>query len=641
MAFPSPSGIATAFLALAPATFVLPASASTAVAQGGSSSGTAPDGSNQTVSFDVKDRELTAVIDFIRARTDVNIVVAPEIQEKVTLALKDVEWRKALDLVAERAGCVVLQSAANLLRVEKPPRVHFAFQNVDITVVIDAIAKLANANIVVSPEVKGPITIRLKDVPWRDALEAATKNLGFAIVEEERGILRVIARERLEDQFEMRAFNLRYVRPSSVYQPKIETFYTVGGPRVTQDVVKDFRLIDALKKVLSKNGKLDYIDRTNTIVVTDIPPVVRDIEKIIALIDVEPRQIFFDVKFVSTTRTDVFDFGVDYGAQGPVISASGGQVPIELPFKLGKGGFEDDFIVTNTPNTGPFPYSDTIATNPLSNVGATAVPSTIFGALSFTQVTAALHMLKRDVHSEIVQAPKLIVLDNHTGTIFVGEQVPYAQSSASSNQSGGLEFAIEEADKSPVSTGFQLLVTPHVVPSTDRVVLEMIPKQQSLSGSAGPPVAPAGFEVFTVGSGSTGGTIALPRIASSTIATTMILESGQTAVIGGLNTDSQGETVNKVPLLGDIPLLGWLFKRTESFKDRRALVVMVTPTIVKSSIETEDAIQHELDARQKQIQKDVERLFGGGEPKVGMLELTPPAPTPAGPPPASTESTGR
>lgn len=566
----------------------------------------------QSVSFDVKDRDLNDIIDFIRRRTDVNIVVAPAIQEKVTLSLKDVDWRQALNLVAERAGCVVVNVSQNLIRIEKPPRVHIAFQNVDIREVIDVIAKIGSANVVVAPEVKGSINIRLRDQPWRDALDAVVKTLGYTVVEEERGILRVVAREALKEQLETRAFQLKYLRPMGIYQPKIKTEYAVGEPRNITDPVKEFRVLDALKKALTKDGKLDYIDRANAIIVTDIPPVIRDIEKLIASLDQEPRQVFVDVKFVSTVNTDVFDFGIDYGSQGPLVTASGGQIPIDFPFKLGSGGFEDDFVVSNQFGNGPFAGSTTTLGSP-TNVGTTIVPSTIFGALSFTQVSAAMRLLKRDVRSEIQQSPRIICLDNHTATIFVGEEVPYAQARTEQGQSGGLQLSIEEADKSPVSTGFQLLVTPHLVPGADRVILEIIPKQQSLSGSSGPPAAPAGFEVFTVGGSGQIGSIALPRLSQSTIATTMLLDNGQTAVIGGLSTDSKSEAVNKIPLLGDIPLLGWLFKSTATFNDRRTLVVLVTPTIIRSPSETMDEIQKSIEQQQKQMQSELDRLFGSAD----------------------------
>lgn len=568
----------------------------------------------QTVSFDVKDRDLNDIIDFIRRRTETNIVVAPGIQEKVTLTLKDVDWRQALALVAERAGCVVVNVSANVVKIEKPPRVHIAFQNVDIREVIDVIAKIGSANVIVAPEVKGSINIRLRDQPWRDALDATVKTLGYTVVEEERGILRVVAREALKEQLETRAFQLKYLRPAGIYHPKIKTEYTVGEPKLSTDPVKDFRVLESLRKCLSKDGKLDYIDRKNAVIVTDIPPVVKQIEKLILTIDTEPRQVFIDVKFISTVNTDIFDFGIDYGAQGPIVTASGGQVPIEVPFKLGSGGFEDDFIVSNQPNSGPFPgSSSTFPSN--SNIGNTIVPDTIFGALSFTQVSAALRVLKRDVRSEIQQSPRIICLDNYTATIFVGEQVPYAQARTEQGQSGGLQLSIEEADNSPVSTGFQLFVTPHLIPDTNRVVLDIIPNQQSLSGSSGPPVAPAGFEVFTVGGSGQIGSIALPRVASSTIATTMLLESGQTAAIGGLTTDSKSETVNKIPLLGDIPFLGWLFKSTATFNDRRTLIVLVTPTIVQSPGDTADEIQRALEDQQKRLQSELDHLFGSVDSK--------------------------
>jgi type IV pilus assembly protein PilQ len=629
MAVPFPSGLAAIGAALAsvvPATVVAwiglstPVLAQTPAAPQDAPQQTAPaQVQNQYVTFDVKDRDLTEIVEFIRKRADVNIVVAPNIQEKVTLSLKEVEWRQALDLVAERAGCVVVTVAANLIRVEKPPRVHFAFQNVEIREVIDAIAKIGSANVVVAPEVKGSLTIRLKDVPWRDALETAVKTLNYTVVEEDRGILRVVEPKSLELQLETRAFQLKYIRPLSIYQPKIETLYTEGKQRIITDPIKEFRLLDALRKVLTKtNGKLDYIDRINAIVVTDIPPVIRQIEKMLAEFDVEPRQVFIDVKFVSTVNTDIFDFGVDYGAQGPIATITGSQVPIDLPFELGSGGFEDAIIVTNTPGSGPFPLS---GTTPGTNAGNTQIPDTIFGALSFTQVSAALHILKRDVRSEIQQSPRLICLDNHPATIFVGEQVPYAQARTEQGQSGGLQLSIEEADKSPVQTGFQLLVTPHIVPGKDRMVLDIIPKQQALSGSGGPPQAPPGFDVFTVGGSGLEGSIALPRLASSTIATTMLLENGQTAVLGGLTTDSKSEAVNKIPLLGDIPILGWLFKSVATFNDRRTLIVLVTPTIVRSADETGDEIEKELRNQEQRMEKELDRLFGPAEPKQAMAAL--------------------
>ncbi|MFM1873119.1 MAG: type pilus assembly protein PilQ, partial [Planctomycetota bacterium] len=144
------------------------------------------------LSLRLKDRDLRDVVASIAKKTNVNIIMDQGIEATVTMELDDVEWRQALGLVAEQAGCVVTELDGGVLRVEKPPRVFFSFENTDIAKVIDTIGKISGANIVVAPEVKGTITVRLKNVPWRDALETTVKTLGFVVVEDVHGVLRVV-----------------------------------------------------------------------------------------------------------------------------------------------------------------------------------------------------------------------------------------------------------------------------------------------------------------------------------------------------------------------------------------------------------------------------------------------------------------
>lgn len=584
-----------------------------------------------TVSLDVQDRDFREVVQFLRQQTGVNLVVDPNIEETVTLSLSNVPWRQALEIAAERAGCVVIVLAPNLLKIEKPPRVHFAFEDTDLTKVIDAIGKISGANIVVAPEVKGTVTIRLKDIPWRDALEAAVKTLGFVVVEEDRGILRVVDPASLQAQLETRSFQLRYLRPPSTYTPKIDSPYVlspfsgVGGGAggaigglagsrepAAERVKREFSLLQALEKTLSPQGRLDYIDRQNVLIVRDTKTVLDRIERVIQELDVEPHQVFVDVKFVSTTNTDLFNFGVNFGDQGATVSVSGGQVPIELPFRLGDGGFEDSILAHPGPN-GPF-ANDVDSAGNANSAENTVVPPTIFGALSFTQVTAALRLLKQDKKSELVQAPKIIAIDHQPATIFVGDEVRWAQARAEQGQAGGAFLSIEEAPESPLKVGFQLLIIPHVVSGTSKIIMDVIPKQDALTGTGGPPFAPPGFDVFVVGTGAGqggSGSIALPRVSSSTIATTLILESGQSAGIGGLTTHTEQETVTKIPFLGDIPILGWLFKNKQATKERRSLLVLITPSLVRSPEETSEALRKELERRQEWIRSEYERILEG------------------------------
>ncbi len=556
--------------------------------------------------LDLRDRPLADVVEFLRQKTGVNIIMDEGIDARVTLKLKNVQWRTALELAAEKAGCVVIQRGPNVLKVEKPPRVRFAFDNAPIDKVIDAIAKISGANIITAPEVQGSITLRLKDVPWRDALEQIVKTLGFTVVEEDRNILRVVSPSTLVDQLVSEEFVLRYVRPRSAFVPKITSEYVTGKIyQPTGDPAESFTLLQALRRMLSKSGTLEYVAERNTVFVKDTKPVIDAMRRLISAIDVEPKQVFVDVKFVTTKNTGVLDYGVNIGDTGWQVSASLGQIPIKLPFDLGAGGFEDS-IIANDSGRGPF-------TDSSQNASAnTIVPDTIFGALSFTGVQAVLKLLKKDEDSEIVQAPKIIALDHQPATIFVGDTVRYAQARAEQGQAGGLQLVVEEADGSPVSTGFQLLIIPHIIPGTDKIEMEIIPEAESLSGSGGPPLAPTGFDVFTVGAGgsSGSGSIALPRVSSSTIHTKMLLLSGETAVIGGLTTDSNTRTVTSVPLLGDIPILGWAFKNEQTSNSKQSLIVFITPEIIKSPEETEANIRRILAERRKAMEGVYRRIFG-------------------------------
>ncbi|HLU38573.1 MAG TPA: type II and III secretion system protein, partial [Planctomycetota bacterium] len=203
-------------------------------------------------------------------------------------------------------------------------------------------------------------------------------------------------------------------------------------------------------------------------------------------------------------------------------------------------------------------------------------------------------------------------LDGQEATIFVGETIRYAQARAEQGQAGGLQLVVEEAPNSPVQTGFQLMVIPHIIPGSDKVMMDIIPQSTSLTGTGASNLAPAGFDVFTVGSGAGQGTIALPRIASSTIGTKVLLESHQTAVLGGLTTESNAETETALPLLGDIPVLGWLFKSRNTTKTRNSLIVFVTPSIIRSQEDHAARLRQVLEEKRNRLQAVQEAVFGRG-----------------------------
>ena len=564
------------------------------------------------VSLRVEGRSLTDVVQYLRQESGYNIVVVDAGDTPITIDVTDVGWRDALELAAEMAGCVVEERTAGVLAVARPPRVDFSFDGAQLTAIIDTIAKLSGANIVVAPEVTGTLSLRLKDVPWREALDVAVKTLGYVVVEEERGILRVVDPVSLQAQMESHSYQLRYVRPAGNYVPLITSEFLARTSQIqqqqqgggqNQDPALRFPLIGALRKALSPGGDLDYVEARNVIIVRDTPQVHQEIQDMLDRFDVEPAQVFCDVKFVSTTTSDLFSLGVDYGDNGPSASISGGQIPVTLPFNLGNGGFED-LVIANPGEIGPFADAGL-------NFGDTIVPSTIFGALSFTNLAATLRLLQSDSTTEIIQAPKIIALDGHEATIFVGETIRYAEAKSEQGQAGGLQLSVAEASSSPVEVGFQLLIRPNVIPGTNQIAMDVIPKETSLSGTGDPAIAPPGFDVFTVGASGLEGSIALPRKRSSTIVTSMLLESGETAVIGGLTTDQVINRESGVPGLRKIPLLGWLFEFEEESLDRRTLMVFVTPSVVRSTADNERILRQELELRREEYGDRIENLLFG------------------------------
>jgi type IV pilus assembly protein PilQ len=569
------------------------------------------------VTLNVAERTLENVVDFLRERSGANIEIIDTEKDVVStlvirsMELHDVHWKVALEIAAEKAGCVVEERRNGVIIVTKPAPFEFNSNgDTDIREIIELIAKVSGENIIVAPEVVGNLSVHFNGVPWRDALDVVAKTRGYTVVEERGGVLRVVDPLLLQDQLVTKSYQLRYLRPKGNYVPIIKSEFVEGNAKAPEGKENEhFSVLPALSKALSTAGALDYIEMQNVVIVRDTQQAHEQIREILGALDVEPMQVFCDVKFVSTSNGDLLNLGVDYGDAGPVVTMSGGQIPITLPFSPGQGGWDDSIIANNT-GGGPW-YSSDNSLGPSFNNGATFVPDTIYGALSFTQVTAALRLLQRDTSTEVIQAPKLIALDGREATIFVGETIRYAEAKSEQGQAGGLQLSVSEAANSPVEVGFQLLIKPHIVPGSDRIMMEVIPKETSLSGTGNSPLAPPGFDVFTLGASGLEGSIALPRTRSSTIVTTMMLDTGQTAVIGGLTTDSEVESETRVPGLWRIPLLGELFKYKEHNIQKQSLMVFLTPTIVHSREDQEAVLQSELSRRRSKLKDEIEALMNG------------------------------
>ena len=555
------------------------------------------------VTIDVRDKDLREVLSQIGDQVKVNIVVDPQVEESVTLTLETIDWREALDILARETNCVVVEVSDRLIRFTQPPSINIEFQDAELAVVLELLAKQSGANIVISEDVQGKVSLTLRDVPWREALNTIVKTAGYVVVSEREGvseILRIVSPEKLTQQQETRIYQLRYIRPPEQYVAIISDIEKQAGSLGTNttDSEEEFTLLRALRRALSPGGEMDFDVKTNSIIVKDIAPRLDEIAEIIAEIDVEPALVQVEVKFISTANDDILEAGLKLddpntpGRDGFRLSARGASPSSNFADLSGLGVIPD--ATTGVPiyngsvvsNGGTWPFD-------IGNMQSIGVPYQALGVLDFTQTQLLISMVKDDENSKIVQQPFLTTLDNYPSTIFVGEEVPFAVQNVQQDQNGNVTVSIDENSRSPVNVGFTLYVSPHVIPGTDMIYMNVIPKVSTLVGNTS---EIPGFERFRFsdpGSG-TSAFIDLPRESSQTVVTYLRVRDGQTAVIGGLHTERRVEIESAIPFLSDIPYLGEAFKWRRRQADVNHLLILVTPRIIKSSDVSEEIYQNAL-----------------------------------------------
>ncbi|HZN59410.1 MAG TPA: secretin N-terminal domain-containing protein [Planctomycetota bacterium] len=590
--------------------------------------------------LDVKDKDLQEILSSISKRVDVNIIADPGVKEKVTIQLDRVEWRKALEVIARQTNCKIIEDGERLIRFTQPPAINMEFQDADIKIVLELLAKQAGTNIVMNSDVSGKVSLSLREVPWREALDTIVKTAGYVVVKEETStgneIIRVVRPDSLREQLETRSFSLKYVRPSDPYRAIISDVdkwatkptgqdsssgaldqgSAAGGAGSTAKEEAAFTLETALRETKSKEGEVKYDPHTNTFIVKDIKPKLDEIANIIKLVDVQPSQVFCEVKFIRTTNQDLLERGIKF----------------DLPSTPERDGFQ---IIARAADPNP------IATDPLFLFGGTFpfdlgaihnIPENFaaLGILDFTQTRLVLSMIKDDENSRIVQEPTLTMLDNKPATIFVGETVPFAVQKIQSDQNGNITVAIDENKRSPINIGFTLFLTPHVIPSTDMVDLTVIPKVSALSGTTS---EIEGFErfSFTDEDSDNQSFIDLPRESAQTVVTYLRVHDGHTAVIGGLQTERKVEIESKVPVLSSIPILGNLFTWKRKKNNVDSLIIMITPHIIKN-VGDEDSILERQRTRHQEKDFFYQRYEKGGEASPPKKPAEPTTEAPAAPP---------
>jgi len=429
------------------------------------------------------------------------------------------------------------------------------FQNIEVRALLQVIADFTNFNVVTSDTVTGTVTLRLKDVPWDQALDIILQSKGLG-VRKSGNVLWIAPKEELANREQVdlesrkklaeleptrtQAFQLNYTKAESIAKS------LVGSALVAQ-AIDDARGGGNSGRILSPRGSVIFEQRTNQLFVTDIPSKLEEVQAMIAKIDIPVRQVLIEARIVEAADNWGQSLGVKLGfanLSGAPTSGPGAQV-----------GGNYAAVGAQTGQSPPVDFSNTQFVNLPANTGSLGAAAATF-ALSLFSASAdkflnlELSALENDGNGKIVSSPRVITADQVKALIEQGEELPYQQATSSGATAVQFRKAI-----------LKLEVTPQITPE-GFVLLDLDVNKDSV----GRPTL-QGFAIDT-----------------KHVRTQVLVENGGTVVIGGIFTQTNQEEINKVPLLGDIPYLGWLFKNRLISTKKTELLVFITPKIVTDRI---------------------------------------------------------
>lgn len=435
-----------------------------------------------------------------------------------------------------------------------PGSITVNFKGADIRTVLAYISEVAGVDIVPAPDVKGIVDLKLSNKPWKTALDIILRNYGFAY-EQAGDIIRVVTVNNLkQEELATQTFNLNYGKSKDV--------------------------VEAIKDIVSERGKVMYDDRTNVVLVTDIPTNIYKIGQVIDKLDRRTDQVLIEARIIETVLDDSEKLGVDWNLK---FTASGAKRPTTFPFNQfevtsDKYGALQSFL----------PQAEVTPPSSISGVGAdTTVTTTVadfptgaggvaafpfadvdqftYGTLDFSEFKAVMEFIKQRANTDIVSNPRIATLNNSEALINVGQTLNLPKYERNST-TGKMEITGYEAK----DLGIILKVTPHIN-SKGEIVIDLAPQISDLLR----------YDTLDKASG-----IVAPVYSTRIARTQVMIRDGDTIFIGGLIKENDIDRKNKMPfvgdLLGDVPYLGLLFSKKETVKQKTELIFFITVNIMST-----------------------------------------------------------
>ena len=477
-----------------------------------------------------------------------------------------------------------LQAAATDLTaapaVEVSGNVTLDFKDADIKNVLRILSYKGGVNIVAGKGVEGPVTIRLTDVPWEKALGVLLRTYDYGHERDGNIItvtpMEVLTKKKLAEQ------ELAEVEPLVTEIFNLEFVDASDAMAVIREQLSPRGRITVFKKTVQKGwpfgagggsgsgsgvGGFGVIERegeeprAKTLVVSEISSYMGRIKKIVAEIDIMPKQILIETRIVEVNRDRLKDLGFDWGT-----GSSGAESDTMSLLDTSRNNKSKIGMQALSSQVAPSIF-DPKATGIDSTFGFDSGFSLVFRKLTGLQFEAIIHALEEDVESNTLSAPRIMTLDNQEAKILIGDSRPILKSEVSSSEtSSGVTQTLDYYQ----NLGIVLNVIPQVS-ADDYINLVVHPAVYSTTDSV------SATSTITGGSSViTSYPIVLMREADTQI----LLKSGETAVIGGLLKDVKKEGVFSVPILGDLPIIGFLFRRETTDIEKVDLLIFLTARVV-------------------------------------------------------------
>ena len=424
-------------------------------------------------------------------------------------------------------------------------RLSLNFQDIEVRAVLQLIADFTGFNLVTSDTVTGHVTLRLKNVPWDQAMDLILKTKGLGKRQSGNVIMvapqeEIAAREKLELESQKQIEELAPLKTEFV-----QVNYAKAGDLAT--------LLKAeANKLHTVRGNVTVDERTNTLLVQDTAEALTDVRKVVQALDIPVRQVLIESRIVVANEDFSKDLGVRFGyshinnPKNEALTQAGG---LQSNFtSLIGGGINGDTKYSGVTSFNTDGKENYIVDLPVA--GPAAAFRWSIGKIGSYLLQLELSALQVEGRGEILASPQVITANQKEAVIESGTEIPYQQASSSGATSVSFKKAV-----------LSLTVTPHITPD-DRIIMDLKVNRDSVG------------QIFA----------GVPSIDTNEVQTQVLVENGETVVLGGIMTSTNRNDKTSVPFFGELPYLGHLFKRTSVTNKKQELLIFVTPKILKESL---------------------------------------------------------